>query len=84
MNYLGQCYARQNMTDLATRTFESALKEKIVFDDEKKDLIYNLACVLEKMGKREEAIKQLELIYGVDSSYKDVAAKVVAFYSEQS
>ncbi len=36
------------------------------------------------MGKREEAIKQLELIYGVDSSYKDVAAKVVAFYSEQS
>ena len=27
MSYLGQCYARRNMNDLAVRTMEAALKE---------------------------------------------------------
>jgi tetratricopeptide (TPR) repeat protein len=83
LNYLGQCYARRNMNDLAIRTFEEGLKEKVVFDDEKKELIYNLACVFEKMGKREEAIKQFEVIYGVDAGYKDVGTKIDGFYGAQ-
>ena len=57
------------------------LEEKVVFDDEKKDLIYALGCVLEKMGKREEAIEQFKQIYEVDIAYRDVAAKVDAYYS---
>ena len=81
MNFLAQCFAKRRMYDLATRTLQNALKEKLVFDDEKKDLLYNLACVLESMGKKEEAIKQLELIYEIDGGYRDVAAKVDAFYS---
>ena len=83
MNYLGQCYARRRMFDLATRTFESALKEKVGFDDEKKELIYNYAGVLEQMGKREEAIKQLEQIYAVELGYKDVEARVNAYFAGQ-
>jgi tetratricopeptide (TPR) repeat protein len=81
LNYLAQCFARRKMFDLATRTLQGALKEKLVFDDEKKELIYNLGCVLEGMGKKDEAIKQFELIYEVDISYQDVAAKVDAFYA---
>ena len=84
LNFLGQCFARRNMNELALRTFEDAIKEKPGFDDEKKELIYNQACVLEKMGKREEAVKQFEVIYGADIGYKDVAAKVDAFYSGQA
>lgn len=84
LNYLGQCFASRNMNELAIRTFENAIKEKPVLDDEKKELIYNLACVLEKTGKREDAIKQLEQIFAVDIGYKDVAAKVDAFYANQS
>jgi tetratricopeptide (TPR) repeat protein len=83
MNYLGQCYARRKMHDLAARAFQNALKEKTLFDDEKKDLIYNLGCVLESMGKKEEAIEQLKQIYEVDIAYKDVAAKVDAYYAGQ-
>jgi tetratricopeptide (TPR) repeat protein len=71
------------MFDLAARTLQSAIKEKIVFDDEKKDLIYNLGCVLESMGKKEEAIEQFKLIYEMDIGYKDVAAKVDAYYASQ-
>jgi hypothetical protein len=59
------------------------LKEKPGFDDEKKDLIYMLGSVFEKMGKKDEAIKQYEQIYEVDISYKDVAAKVEDHYSGQ-
>jgi predicted Zn-dependent protease len=83
MNFLAQCYAKRKMFDLAARTLQNAIKEKPGFDDEKKDLIYNLGCVLESMGKKEEAIEQFKLIYEMDIGYKDVAAKVDAFYAGQ-
>jgi tetratricopeptide (TPR) repeat protein len=84
MSFLGQCFARRRMFDLAARTFQNAIKEKPVLDEEKKELIYNLGCVLENMGRKEEAVEQLKLIYEVDIGYRDVAAKVDAYYSQQS
>ena len=81
LSYLGQCFSSRGMNDLAARTLQNAIKEKVVFDDEKKELIYSLGCVLEKMGKKEEAIEQFKLIYETDIGYKDVAAKVDAYYS---
>ncbi len=83
MGYLAQCFAKRGMNDLAARKLQEAIKEKIVFDDEKKDLIYNLGCVLEKTGKTEEAIEQFKLIYEVDIGYKDVGAKVDAYYASK-
>jgi predicted Zn-dependent protease len=52
MGFLAQCYAKRKMYDLAARTLQNAIKEKPVFDDEKKDLVYNLGCVLDSMGKK--------------------------------
>jgi len=83
MSGLAQCFARRGMNDLASRKFQEAIKEKVVFDDEKKELIYNLGCVLEKMGKTEEAIEQFKLIYEVDIGYRDVGAKVDAYYASK-
>ena len=83
MSCLAQCYAKRKMFDLAARTLQNAIKEKVVFDDEKKDLVYNLGCVLESMGKKEEAIEQFKLIYEMDIGYKDIAAKVDAYYANQ-
>lgn len=82
--HLGQCFARRGMHDLAVRTFQNALREKSAFDDEKKDLIYALGCSLERMGRREEAIEQLKLIYEVDITFRDVSAKVDAYYAGQA
>jgi tetratricopeptide (TPR) repeat protein len=78
---LGQCLAAKGMFDMAARRIQDALKEKITFDDEKKELIYMLGSVFDKMGKKEEAIDRFKQIYEVDISYKDVAAKVDAYYS---
>jgi tetratricopeptide (TPR) repeat protein len=83
MGYLAQCFARRKMYDMAARKLQEAIKEKPVFDDEKKDLVYNLGSVLESMGKKEEAIEQFKLIYEMDAAYKDVTAKVEAFYAGQ-
>jgi tetratricopeptide (TPR) repeat protein len=81
--YLGQCFARRGMFDLASRSLQNAIKEKAVFDDEKKELLYALGCTFEKMKRPDEAIEQFKLIYEVDIGYKDVAAKVDAYYASQ-
>jgi tetratricopeptide (TPR) repeat protein len=79
--YIGRCFAKQRMYDLAARRFESAIAEKQVFDEEKKELIYELGSVLENQGKTEEAMGQFKQIYEVDTGYRDVAAKVEAYYA---
>jgi tetratricopeptide (TPR) repeat protein len=83
MGYLGQCFARRGMNDMAARKLQDAIKEKPIFDEEKKELVYQLGSVLEKMNKREEAIEQFKAIYEIDIGYKDVAAKVDAYYAGQ-
>jgi tetratricopeptide (TPR) repeat protein len=80
MLYLAKCYEKKKMYDFAARTLQNAIKEKLVFDDEKKEMTYSLGAVFESMGKKDDAIDQYKLIYEVDSGYKDVAAKVEASY----
>ncbi len=78
--YLGRCFARRGMNDMAARKIQDALKEKPGFDDERKEMLYELGCILEKMGKADDAIEQFKQIYEADIGYKDVAAKVDAYY----
>ncbi|MBI5775418.1 MAG: tetratricopeptide repeat protein [Verrucomicrobia bacterium] len=81
MSYLGQCFARRGMNDMAARKLQEALKEKTVFDDEKKELLYTLGCVLEKMGKAADAIEPFKQIYEQDIGFRDVSARVDAYYA---
>jgi tetratricopeptide (TPR) repeat protein len=83
MNYLAQCFAKRKIFDMAADTLQDAIKEKLVFDDEKKELVYNLGSVFENMGKKADAIEQYKTIYKVDSSYRDVEAKMDAYLSGQ-
>jgi tetratricopeptide (TPR) repeat protein len=81
LSYLGQCFAQLGMNDMAANSLQKALKEKLVFDEEKKEMIYALGVVLDKMGKKEESMDQFKQIYEVDSGYKDVAGRVEGHYS---
>ncbi|MDB6125647.1 MAG: Tetratricopeptide domain protein [Pedosphaera sp.] len=81
MTFLAQCFAKRGMNDIAAKRLQEALKEKLVFDDEKKELHYTLGTILEKMAKKEEAIEQFKIIYEVDIGYKDVAKKVDDYYA---
>jgi tetratricopeptide (TPR) repeat protein len=84
MHHLGRCFMLRGMADLAIRTYQNALKEKPVFDEEKKDLLYDLGLAFAKAGKTEEAMEQFKLIYETDISYRDVAARVDAYYAAKT
>lgn len=81
--YLGRCFAKRGMNDLAARKIQEALKEKLNFDEEKKEMLYELGCVFEKMNKPDEAIEHFKQIYEADIGYRDVAAKVDAYYASR-
>lgn len=84
LNYLGQCFSKRGLHDVAIRTFQRALDGKNSFDDEKKDLVYQLGLAQEAMGKKEDAIESFKQIYEVDIGYRDVSARVDAYYAEQT
>ncbi|MSU33671.1 MAG: hypothetical protein EXS36_00875 [Pedosphaera sp.] len=81
MSLLAQAFSKRGMNDLAARKLQEALKEKQLFDDEKKDLHYQLGTVLDAMGRRDEAMEQYKVIYEQDIGYRDVMSKVDAFYT---
>lgn len=80
MNYLGQCYDSMGMTDLAAGQFEEAIAELTGMDDTKKELLYNLGLLYEKLGNQGKYIDSLKQIYAVDYGYRDVAARVESSY----
>ncbi len=83
MLYSARCFAARNMNDMAARKLQNALKEKLGFDDERKELLHTLGCVLEKMGKKEEAMDQFKQIYEVDMKFRDVEERVNRYYDGQ-
>lgn len=81
LGYLGQCFSRRGLHDVAIRTLQKAIDEKTTFDEEKKELIYQLGIALEAGGKPADAIEQFKKIYEVDIGYRDVSGRVDAYYA---
>ena len=81
LHYLGRCFLKRGILDLAIRPIQNAISEKEIFDEQRKDLIYDLGLIYDKMGKSEEAIEQFKQIYEVDIDYKDVSDKVDHYYA---
>lgn len=80
MNLLGKCFVERSMNDLAAKTYEDALSELAVMDATKKELLYNLGLVYERMGNAEKSISCMKQIYEVDYGYRDVAERVEGSY----
>ncbi len=81
MSLLAQCYVGKGMLDLAVKTFSEAASEILEMDVTKKDILYQLGVVHEKLGQKEKAIECFKQIYEVDYGYKDVAHRVESSYS---
>lgn len=80
MSLLGRCFVQKNMLDMAANQFQSAASEMGTMDNVKKDTLYELALVYEKMGKKEEYLNCLKQIIEVDYGYKDAAHRVESSY----
>ncbi len=81
LNCLGQCFTKRGMYDMAVSQFEKALEGKTVMDQQRKELVYNLACVYEEQERLDMAAKYFKEIYEVDIGFRDVADKVESGYS---
>jgi hypothetical protein len=66
---------------MAAGSFESALEAKELFDDEKKELLYEYGVALEKMGEAEKSITQFKKIYEKDIGFRDVEQRVDDYYA---
>jgi len=80
MNLLGVCYRELGMLDMAMKQFEDAAREIMTMDAMKKEIVYNLGIVYQKVGEREKSLNCMKQIYEADYDYKDVAARVESSY----
>jgi tetratricopeptide (TPR) repeat protein len=80
MNVLGCCYGELGMLDLAMKQLEEASREISSMDAMKKEIVYNLGLVHERMGDSEKALACMKQIYEVDYGYRDVAQRVESSY----
>lgn len=84
MFLLAKCYEAKSMSDLAVKTLSSALEDMPAMDGLKKEMLYQLGLLLEKMGKKEESLEAMKQIYEVDYGYRDVARRVEGSYESDS
>jgi tetratricopeptide (TPR) repeat protein len=79
---LGKCYDQKNMNDLAVAQYEEAVKELPTMDGVKKDVLYHLGLVLDKMGEGDRSLNAFKEIYNADYDYRDVAQRVEQSYQQ--
>ena len=77
---LGRCFERKNMNDMAESQFIELSRELNIMDATKKEVLYELAMVSQKLGKRDQYLEALKEIYNNDYGYKDVAKRVEESY----
>ena len=82
MNLLGKCYAERGMFDLAANILSTAAAELVQMDSIKKDIVYSLGLVYEKMKQGDKSVECMKQIYEVDYGYRDVADRVEGSYGE--
>jgi tetratricopeptide (TPR) repeat protein len=79
---LGRCFKEKKLFDLAVAQLNTAKNDLSTMDDTKKEVIYELGTCYELMGKPDLAIEEFKVIYSEDIGFRDVAAKINAFYSK--
>ncbi|HEY2047310.1 MAG TPA: hypothetical protein VGG93_12100 [Candidatus Udaeobacter sp.] len=80
MNALGCCYGELGMLDLAVKQLEEASREIGSMNEMKKEIVYNLGLVYERVSEIEKSLTCMKQIYEVDYGYRDVARRVESSY----
>ena len=84
MSLLGRCFILKGMYDMAATQLETASAEMVAMDAVKKDTLYELALLYERMNQRDKYIKCIKDIAEVDYTYKDVAQRIERFYTDSA
>jgi tetratricopeptide (TPR) repeat protein len=80
VSLLGRCYEEKGMNDLAVQQYKAAVAEMVTMDGAKKETLYRLALLHERLGNRVEYLDCLKDVYESDYGYMDVATRVESSY----
>jgi tetratricopeptide (TPR) repeat protein len=75
-NMLGHCFMQKGMPEAAVLWFKKGLQAPGHSEDEYQALRYELASAYEQLGDLKQAREFYTEVYGVDVSYREVAAKL--------
>jgi tetratricopeptide (TPR) repeat protein len=75
---LGRAFADKGLFDLAAKQYQEGADAVPAMNDLKKDLLYRLADVEERRGRKREASDVFKRIYEADISFKDVGRRIEA------
>jgi tetratricopeptide (TPR) repeat protein len=73
---LGACFLEKGFPDLAVKWYKRGLEEPGLDEEESLSLLYDLGSVYATSGEREAAYEVFVEIYGVNSHYRDVVARL--------
>jgi tetratricopeptide (TPR) repeat protein len=79
---LGRTFDAKGMHDLAVKQLTDANAELMAMDATKKEVLYTLGLIHDKVNAKTEALDCFKQIYEVDYGYRDVAARVEGSYSD--
>ena len=66
---------------MAERQLKDAASEILAMDGTKKEIVYKLGLLYERMNKKPESLQCMKDIYEVDYGYMDVAKRVESSYA---
>ena len=81
--YLALCFTRKGQYDIAFEQLQKAASELTLMDETKKDVVYEMGVLAEKMGRQAEAVAFFKEIYGVDIKYRDISQRIEAAYQKK-
>ena len=79
---LARAYKGKKQYELAVAQFILVKAEPGPLDEQRKEVIYQLGECYELLGRREQAIGEFKAIYAEDVAYRDVAARINAYYTK--
>lgn len=85
LHLMGQCFAKKGLHDLAVEQYESALSHRErMRPSQLKETLYDLATAHEAKGNRDNALATLKELYALDVSFRDVGARMEAYYKQST
>ena len=81
--YLALCFTRKGQYDIAFEQLQKAASELTLMDETKKDVVYEMGVLAEKMGRQAEAVAFFKEIYAVDIKYRDISQRIEAAYQKK-
>lgn len=73
---LGLCFLDKGLPELAIKWYRRALEAPGISEDDSLGMLYDLGNVYMQMGDQATAYKTFVDLYGINSNYRDVVAKL--------